>query len=211
MKEPEFQAYLREVKNVNAEMISNWERKNHWKDFMEDFNTSTMPSKKYYNLAAWEAKQINKSIEKQQKQLDKGASRYSNELLGERELSSYRSAFADEEEARLQKKKERDQQKFNSSVQGSPFGEEGGGDRAKGAIQKTPVVPVPSLWFSLLNSFAFHRLLSFLFLGAVLLLLLGKLVRFALKTAIEASELPRTQERDRVLVTSFGGYAGSSV
>eukprot|EP00923_Selenidium_pygospionis_P013667 GHVN01023622.1.p1 GENE.GHVN01023622.1~~GHVN01023622.1.p1 ORF type:complete len:125 (+),score=25.51 GHVN01023622.1:367-741(+) len=39
---------------------------------MEDYNTATMPSKKYYNLAAWEAKQATKSSKSQDKSSSKG-------------------------------------------------------------------------------------------------------------------------------------------
>ena len=37
------------------------------KDFIEDHNTATMPSMKYYNLAAWEREQREKAVRKAQK------------------------------------------------------------------------------------------------------------------------------------------------
>ncbi|KAM3582130.1 hypothetical protein VKS41_005559 [Umbelopsis sp. WA50703] len=56
-KEPEFQAWLLEVKKVNVETIPNMKRKELFNSFMEDYNTATMPHEKFYNLQKWEDRQ----------------------------------------------------------------------------------------------------------------------------------------------------------
>ncbi|CAO3597168.1 unnamed protein product [Absidia cylindrospora] len=53
-KEAEFQAWLIDIKKANVETLSNVKRKQLFIDFMEDYNTATMPHEKYYNLAKWE-------------------------------------------------------------------------------------------------------------------------------------------------------------
>ncbi|KAG2209462.1 hypothetical protein INT47_008305 [Mucor saturninus] len=56
-KEAEFQAWLIEVKNANVEILSNIKRKEMFSDFMEDYNTATMPHEKFYSLHKWERRQ----------------------------------------------------------------------------------------------------------------------------------------------------------
>ncbi|KAF7732527.1 hypothetical protein EC973_003274 [Apophysomyces ossiformis] len=56
-KEAEFQAWLIEVKHVDVETLSNNKRKDLFVDFMEDYNTATMPHEKFYNLRKWEQRQ----------------------------------------------------------------------------------------------------------------------------------------------------------
>ncbi|XP_047342078.1 protein FAM133B [Impatiens glandulifera] len=63
-KRPEFTAWLLEIKKVNLESLSNWEEKKMFTDFMEDYNTGTFRSKKYYNLDAYHQKKIEKEIKK---------------------------------------------------------------------------------------------------------------------------------------------------
>jgi hypothetical protein len=58
LKREEFILWLREVKNVNIEAISHVQEKKYFEDYAEDFNTSTLPSKKYYDIRRWEHKQI---------------------------------------------------------------------------------------------------------------------------------------------------------
>lgn len=61
-KRPEFTAWLAEVKQVNLESLPNWEEKQLFKQFMEDHNTATFPSKKYYNLDAYYKRKMEKEI-----------------------------------------------------------------------------------------------------------------------------------------------------
>lgn len=53
-KRPEFQAWLWEVKKIPFESVGSMEEKRHFKDFIEDHNTATFPSKKFYDLETWE-------------------------------------------------------------------------------------------------------------------------------------------------------------
>ncbi|KAK2968460.1 hypothetical protein RJ640_004466, partial [Escallonia rubra] len=63
-KRPEFTAWLLEVKQVNLESLPNWEEKQMFKQFMEDHNTATFPSKKYYNLDAYYGRKLEKEMKK---------------------------------------------------------------------------------------------------------------------------------------------------
>ncbi|KAI7874569.1 hypothetical protein K492DRAFT_174331 [Lichtheimia hyalospora FSU 10163] len=56
-KEAEFEAWLVEVKKADILTMPNSKRKELFIDFMDDYNTATMPHEKYYNLARWEARQ----------------------------------------------------------------------------------------------------------------------------------------------------------
>lgn len=68
-KRPEFTAWLAEVKQMNLESLPNWEEKQLFKDFMEDHNTATFPSKKYYNLDAYYKRQMEKENKKGMKKV----------------------------------------------------------------------------------------------------------------------------------------------
>jgi hypothetical protein len=46
-------------------------RKKHWKDFVEDFNTATLPHIKYYNLLAWTNSEGRKDEAKKRKKAEK--------------------------------------------------------------------------------------------------------------------------------------------
>ncbi|XP_018850353.1 RNA-binding protein 25 [Juglans regia] len=94
-KRPEFTAWLGEVKQVNLESLPNWEEKQMFKVFMEDHNTATFPSKKYYNLDAY----YRHKMEKDQK---KGIKKF---------LQSERTVFNDEEQRRQELMREREKQK----------------------------------------------------------------------------------------------------
>ncbi|KAJ1917340.1 hypothetical protein IWQ60_007810 [Tieghemiomyces parasiticus] len=59
-RKKEFRQWLFEVHGIRWEEISNLDSKKHFKGFMEDYNTATMPHKKYYDMAKWEAKQASK-------------------------------------------------------------------------------------------------------------------------------------------------------
>ncbi|KAJ0801674.1 hypothetical protein HanPI659440_Chr03g0119861 [Helianthus annuus] len=94
-KRPEFTAWLLEVKQVNLESLPNWEEKQMFKQFMEDHNTATFPSKKYYNLDAYHQRQIEKAMKKGSTKATK----------------SERVVFNDEEQRRLELQREREKQK----------------------------------------------------------------------------------------------------
>ncbi|TXG67009.1 hypothetical protein EZV62_008284 [Acer yangbiense] len=94
-KRPEFTAWLAEVKKVNLESLPNWEEKQMFKEFMEDHNTATFPSKKYYNLDDYHK---HKMIKQQKKGMKKV-------------LASERTVFNDEEIRRLEMLQAREKQK----------------------------------------------------------------------------------------------------
>ncbi|KAL7186315.1 hypothetical protein ACSBR2_028124 [Camellia fascicularis] len=94
-KRPEFTAWLAEVKQVNLESLPNWEEKQMFKQFMEDHNTATFPSRKYYNLDA----DFKRKMEKEQKKGIKNV------------LQTERTVFNDEEQRRQEMLEVRERQK----------------------------------------------------------------------------------------------------
>ncbi|KAK9046383.1 hypothetical protein V6N11_052271 [Hibiscus sabdariffa] len=94
-KRPEFTAWLAEVKQINLESLPNWEEKQLFKDFMEDHNTATFPSKKYYNLDAYYKRQMEKESKKGVKKV----------------LQAERTVFNDEEQRRQEMLMVREKQK----------------------------------------------------------------------------------------------------
>ena len=56
-KRSEFCAWVAEVKKCDLETLSRPAEADLWRTFVEDYNTATLPSRKYYDLAAWTAKQ----------------------------------------------------------------------------------------------------------------------------------------------------------
>jgi len=56
-KSNEFTAWLLEVKNMSAATLSRREQKEMFREFMEDYNTATLPSTKYYDLDRFEREQ----------------------------------------------------------------------------------------------------------------------------------------------------------
>merc|ERR1712060_621316 len=53
-KRDEFMAWLTEVKKKSLEHCTKWEEKDLEAEYREDYNTATMPHKKFYNLDVWE-------------------------------------------------------------------------------------------------------------------------------------------------------------
>ena len=52
-KVSEFQQWATEVKKVNIEAMAKWEEKELFAEFVEDYNTGTLPHRKYYDLMAY--------------------------------------------------------------------------------------------------------------------------------------------------------------
>ena len=52
-KEPEFRAWLEEVKRVNLESVTKHDEREYFKEYAEDYNTNTLPGEKFYNLDRW--------------------------------------------------------------------------------------------------------------------------------------------------------------
>lgn len=62
----EFQQWATEVKKVNVEALAKWEEKELFAEFMEDYNTGTLPHRKYYDLMAYAQQQAMKAAKKGQ-------------------------------------------------------------------------------------------------------------------------------------------------
>jgi len=65
-KKPEFISWALEVKKTNVDALGQMQMKDLFKDYVEDFNTATMPSEKYYDLASWDKKMANKRVKRVQ-------------------------------------------------------------------------------------------------------------------------------------------------
>ncbi|XP_009782184.1 uncharacterized protein LOC107791329 [Nicotiana tabacum] len=94
-KRPEFTAWLAEIKKVNLESLPNWEEKQLFKQFMEDHNTATFPSKKYYNLDAYYRCKMEKENKRGIKKV----------------VDTERTVFDDEEQRRQELLREREKHK----------------------------------------------------------------------------------------------------
>jgi hypothetical protein len=53
-KEPEFRAWLQEIKRIAFQSLSHYQIKDLWGEFSEDFNTITLAHEKYYDISAFE-------------------------------------------------------------------------------------------------------------------------------------------------------------
>lgn len=53
-KRPEFTLWALEVKGADLEAVSRYEEKELFRTYMEDYNTATLPHRKYYDLEAYE-------------------------------------------------------------------------------------------------------------------------------------------------------------
>ncbi|CAK9219772.1 unnamed protein product [Sphagnum troendelagicum] len=96
-RRPEFSAWLAEVKKVNLETLTTREEKDMFKQYMEDYNTATFPSKKYYNIDIYHRRKMTKMHVKGMKKLAK--------------KQSERTEFNDEEQKRQEMMTERAKQK----------------------------------------------------------------------------------------------------
>ena len=68
-KQREFEAYMSEVKKLPDVMgQGKREMMMHFKSFIEDFNTATMPHDKYYNYEAWEVAEYRRRQQQEQQQ-----------------------------------------------------------------------------------------------------------------------------------------------
>ncbi|KAK4373978.1 hypothetical protein RND71_004655 [Anisodus tanguticus] len=97
-KRPEFTAWLAEIKQVNLESLPNWEEKQLFKQFMEDHNTATFPSKKYYNLDAYHKRKLEKEIKRGVKKVvDNERTVFNDEEIRRQELMREREKHKEEQ------------------------------------------------------------------------------------------------------------------
>merc|ERR1712039_1012508 len=100
-KKPEFLCWASEVKKENTDEMGQMKMRELFKEFIEDYNTATMPNKKYYNLNAWDQKRNNIRAKRMKGQEQEQAQRAS--------LASFDDERARKEEIKtLQAKKESD-------------------------------------------------------------------------------------------------------
>lgn len=59
-KSQSFQAWLRDIKKIYEFSGPKWEAMELFKDYMEDFNTATLPHEKYYDIEAYEMRKYHK-------------------------------------------------------------------------------------------------------------------------------------------------------
>lgn len=59
-----FTVWLEEVKGIMSFSGPKWELQNYFKEYMEDFNTATLPHIKYYDYDKWEMEEYQKNKEK---------------------------------------------------------------------------------------------------------------------------------------------------
>lgn len=64
-KSVSFQAWLRDVKKMGDFNGPKWEAMELFKEYMEDFNTATLPHEKYYDVEKYELQQFQKKQRKQ--------------------------------------------------------------------------------------------------------------------------------------------------
>jgi hypothetical protein len=65
-KERSFNVWMEEVKGVLSFTGPKWELQDYYKEYMEDFNTATLPHMKYYNYDKWEMEEYQKQMAGQQ-------------------------------------------------------------------------------------------------------------------------------------------------
>lgn len=64
-KRGDFLVWAMEVAKVDPEALPKHEERELFKTYIEDYNTATLPHKKYYDVASYEAKQRAKAAKKQ--------------------------------------------------------------------------------------------------------------------------------------------------
>lgn len=97
----EFEAYMMEVKKIPAVMmLSKREIADHFRSYVEDYNTATMPHNKFYNYERWEMEEY------QRAQHDAQRKRMRQYEDGDPETN----LFNDEEQVRLQRKRQREEE-----------------------------------------------------------------------------------------------------
>eukprot|EP00891_Asterochloris_glomerata_P006242 jgi/Astpho2/6242/e_gw1.00088.64.1_t len=97
-KHSEFQAWAIEVKKANVEALPKWEEEELLAEFMEEFNTATLPHKKYYNLEVYERERAMKAAKRGAGTGDSEKTQFDDEAERRRELHRER---ADEQAERL--------------------------------------------------------------------------------------------------------------
>lgn len=96
-KGPEFYAWSMEVKGISREQMTKREERELFSEFAEDYNTSTLPHEKYYDLEKWEREQAAKGPH-----VDELAGKSDEERMRIERQRARAAAAAAHEEARIQ-------------------------------------------------------------------------------------------------------------
>lgn len=91
-KQSEFDAWLLEVKKISPDSISKLETKKYFLEYVEDYNTATLPHEKYYNMDAWVKKENERKAHKEAKKASHADG--SVNLLADEERLRYAPAAA---------------------------------------------------------------------------------------------------------------------
>lgn len=67
----EFQAWLREVKNMNNEDLNSSNERKFYQEFIKKYNNAELPEKKYYDIVKWNAKELMKLLKKRRRDKEK--------------------------------------------------------------------------------------------------------------------------------------------
>jgi len=67
----EFQAWLQEVKKKSLSDITSDNERKYLEEFIQQYNNSEFPSKKYYDIIKYQAKAIDKMLRKRKREMDK--------------------------------------------------------------------------------------------------------------------------------------------
>ncbi|KAK9824690.1 hypothetical protein WJX72_012426 [[Myrmecia] bisecta] len=94
-KRAEFLMWATEYKKVDVELLPKAEEKDLFRSYMEDFNTGTLPHKKYYNLDVYEAQQAAKAAKKG-RPVETEKTLFNDEEERKRELAAERASEAEE-------------------------------------------------------------------------------------------------------------------
>ncbi|CAL1141556.1 unnamed protein product [Cladocopium goreaui] len=129
-KKPEFMLWAQEVRKVNTDILGQMQLKDLFKEYVEDYNTATMPSKKYYNIQVFEQQMSNKRRKKKA------------ETVIDTALQSSLASFDDEKARRdevlaLRAKKQENQISSEAAVQRLRMNKEKAEDMKHQAMLKT--------------------------------------------------------------------------
>ncbi|KAI8812263.1 hypothetical protein BJ742DRAFT_673880 [Cladochytrium replicatum] len=53
-KDGEFRQWLVEIKHISPEMLNTRQTKEYFSEYVEDYNTATLPHEKYYDIDKWD-------------------------------------------------------------------------------------------------------------------------------------------------------------
>lgn len=113
-----FTIWMEEVKGIGAFSGPKWELQEYYKEYMEDYNTATLPHMKYYNYDKWEMEEYQRNKEKLSS--GSGSGLKSDEALHRQTLHQQAAAKRKQEEAfalSLMSKEKMEEMKWKKQLQ----------------------------------------------------------------------------------------------